>query len=276
MSGELFLDIETLPTNESEIRDKIAKEEAERTPPVSWTKAKKEAFFEEGALEARLEEALCKTAVDPLLARVCVICAHSAGEYLHWTSEQGERRMLQAFAEAMMDMTDRRTIWVGHNCIGFDLPIIANRMRRLDVTPPSSFPLCSGGRAYGRVFDTMLRAGAKTPYVSLESACEAYGIQMRGVEWQGRDMEGSRVYSAWCAGEWDLLLDYCLADVEATVRLYTTLTHRGQWGTYQDDDELLDELEAIERNPDLTAGQRAMAIVASLRNADYYPRRSKR
>lgn len=270
----LVIDIETVRTRNPRIIERIAQEAMDKRPASNTKKELKIAWDTEAAREARAAEALAKTAVDPLLAEpVIVSCMTETDETPQSRSlAPGDRAGLCMVSLWLNDLAGPETVWIGHNLCHFDLAVLLNAWRRARVTPPEEFPVYTNGRWRGRVFDTMLRCPSNTPFVSLAAACEAYGIEdAKTIMWQGEPMNGSRVGDAYDAGEEQMLLEYCEADVRATHELYMAMTDDDRWGTFDRHSEVVDLLAALDES-ELTEGARAMAKLRVLENAGLVPR----
>lgn len=208
-----YLDIETLPTQSQEARDRIA---ATIKPPKSVKRAEAlEKWHDEDRPDA-IQAAIDKTSLNPALGHVCTIGwafadgpagAEHAKQIIGDDDTAGEADILTAFFE---DVTWARAHkFVGHSVARFDLRFLACRAVVLGVRIPPLFPKVP--RDWDRtVFDTMATwcAYARSEYISLDDLCFALGIP-------GKDgFDGSQVAAAWAAGEHDKIREYCIADVE--------------------------------------------------------------
>jgi hypothetical protein len=254
----------------------VWREAVEKRPAQNTLKELKTLWDTEEAIEARAQKALAQTALDVTLAEVLCVCATADGEPLCGLFAQRpepieEFVVLERAAEVLNEFSGPDTIWVGHNIAGFDLPILLNRWRRHRITPPEHFPAYSG-RWMGRVFDSMLRIPTKTGFISLNEACARYGIPMqKDTIWQGEPMTGARVGEAFEAGEYALIAEYCMADVEMVGELYSVMTFGGTRGTYDTSDAVAEHVSEIEAS-ELSPAQKALAIVAILDASGRIPR----
>jgi hypothetical protein len=272
MARTIVIDIETHKSRDEKVIERIRQEAFTKAPAKSASKATKLEFASEEAAEERFQEAWSKTAVDPMLAEILLVMfsedLHEAEEFS--VQRVSEGTMLEQLAARLDNVAGPETIWVGHNIEGFDLPVMLNRWRRFGITPPKHFPNFQRGRWAGRVFDTMLRTPARTPFVSMEAACEAVGIAMNAVLWQGEPMHGGRVEACYAAGDWETLLTYCEEDVVTTAKLYLAMTFQDSWGTFPRMD-LRERLLEIEQDRMLTAGQKAIAQIDILKGVGQWP-----
>lgn len=275
----VVLDIETGPTTSKSALERLTQEALEKKPAYNTAKALKIKWNTSESRAERVADALAKTALDPLLARVVVvgILSIEQGEEVdhgHGSVVTLDTRDVSGLAEAR-DLLDAlmgdETILVGHNISGFDLPVLTNAWRREGIAPPDAWPTWTGSWWSGRVFDTMVRTPAKTPYTSLVAACAAFGVvEEEPVLFEGEPMEGSRVGAALQAGAIETIRCYCATDVLATWRLYQALTVADTWGTWpRIEDDLRARVREIATSPALTDSQKGHAIVAALGRAGW-------
>lgn len=270
----IILDIETYRTTNPTAIARIRQEAAEKEAPKTASKDVKIWWDTEKAREERFQEALAKTAVDPMLAEIlCVVVAIDDREPVPF-DQCGiyEADLLTDFASLVEQVASEETIWVGHNVEGFDLPVLLNRIRRLKIKPPTHFPAYNAGRFYGRIFDTMKRTPGRTPFISMEAACEVAGVDLPAVLWRGEPMHGGRVAECYEASEWDALIDYCRQDVLATRELYNALTFGDAWGTFPVPNDLASRLDEVERDESLTEAQKAITQKSLMKSAGAWPR----
>lgn len=130
---------------------------------------------------------LAKAALSPATGEVCAIgLLESDGKETLLTSTAGgydEATLLNAFwAHYRAEVMTRRTLWIGHNVLDFDLPFLVNRSRILGVSIPPLVFTIRGGRVHwsDRFIDTrtvwlMGRKPTETPS-SLDTVCGAFGL----------------------------------------------------------------------------------------------------
>lgn len=274
----IILDIETYRTRDAEAIERIREEAYNKECAKSASKDAKLEWNTEAARQERFREALDKTAVDTFLAEIlCIVVAIDEGPpiKLFVASDRGhgtaEAELLTKFAEIVEHHASQDTVWVGHNIEGFDLPVLLNRMRRHRIQLPAVMPFPIGKGWRGRVYDTMQRAPGRM-FVSMDSLCEAYDVELRPVMWQGEPMHGGRVGACYDAAEIGILLDYCAEDVLATRDLYNVMTCFDKHGTYPPPSGLADRLDAIERDESLTESAKAISQVAAIKAAGAWPK----
>lgn len=129
--------------------------------------------------------------------------------------EQSEKRALLDFLALMKDFDCDCDEVVGHNVLGFDLPFIFQRclVHEIQVRP---FVNLADYNVRG-VFDTMHRwwLGARR-HVSLDDVAWALGIESS----KTAEVEGSKVFDLYQAGQLDKIRDYNLNDVRVTRKIY--------------------------------------------------------
>ena len=276
----IVLDIETAPVQSPRIKTRVIQEAISREPASNTRRDIKDAWNTTQAREARGHEAWLKTAVDPLLAVPLCVCVHL--DYPDATPNlftfdfmsdplSGESDTLESLAEFLSEDSGPASIWIGHNILGFDLPVLLNVWRRTAIKPPAHFPAYGNGRFLGRVYDTMLRIPGKTPFISLNDAAEAYGLgPVKTTMFCGVPMDGSRVFDAFTAGKLQEILDHCANDVLAARELYLVMTSNDTWGTWDLTDAVASQIREIDESghPEST---RALAKIRVLENAGLIP-----
>ena len=215
----LFLDIETIPTNRADVRDYIA---ATVKPPGNISKAETIAKWMTESKPEAVEEAIAKTGLDGSFGRICVIgwawgddAAHA--EY----SEDNEGELLEHFAKCMnlrpMTTHYEATV-VGHNVNSFDLRFLMQRFIVNGIRPPLVIQRAAQAKPWeaDKVFDTMVQWNPdKDKRTSLDKLCLALGIPSpKG------DIDGSQVAAAVAAGRIADVAAYCERDVEAARAVY--------------------------------------------------------
>ena len=106
---------------------------------------------------------------------------------------------------------------VAHNA-SFDLGFLWRRARVLGVAVPRWLPspMSRVGKDYGCTMLTWAGYGGR---VSLDSLCRALTIPSP----KDCGMDGSQVFDAWLAGEYDSIETYCLADAMAAADVWQRL-----------------------------------------------------
>jgi len=177
--------------------------------------------------KSKFETGITKTmSLDPAMAQICTFCGivYEDDKELEKVSVQVTKQYngddLEAVTEGwalISRMYGERTPLVTFNGISFDLQIMFYRAIRQDVAiQPEMFKRLT--QKYGNFFhyDLMqiLAGWDRQRWHNLDFYLKAFKLKDKG------DMDGSKVYSAWQAGEYALIQAYCESDVRATAKLF--------------------------------------------------------
>lgn len=206
MSEYLYLDIETLPTNDPAIIADIA---ATIKPPGSMKKAETIEAWERDCKADAVKEAVAKTAFSGAFGRVAVIgwAVEKATPTAVWQDDHAsEADVIEGwFDELSQNIRMHRTI-VGHHVAGFDLRFIRQRCMVLGIRLPPWFP--HDPKPWGDdVHDTMTMWAGVRDTISLDNLCKALRVPGK------TDMTGADVADAWERGEAERVIAYCIEDV---------------------------------------------------------------
>lgn len=218
----VFLDIETIP---SQLPGMRAEYIAAVTAPARYSKPDSIAEWLRENSESEGDAAWLKTSFDGGVGHVCCISLAvddgPARSYRASADSYGQRDdeigMLEEFFADLVDIG--RSVLVGHNIIGFDLPFLWKRCIVLGVKPPSWFPRNPSKYSSETVRDTMMlwdqdqRAGG-----SMDRICRLLGIPGKG------DISGADVWPMVRAGDIYGVSEYCQADVERTRAMFKRMT----------------------------------------------------
>lgn len=205
----LYLDIETIETQDADLRARIA---ADIKPPASMSKAETIAKWEAEAKPDAIASAIAKTALDGAAGHVvCIGYAFADGPAMAQMAEHhtDEVEILSKFLEAVKALVGfGRPVIVGHN-IAWDLRFLTQRAIVLGVPLPHWWPRDTKPWSQD-IFCTMTAwAGAKDT-ISLDRLCRTLGITGKG------DVTGADVRGMWYAGQFDAIGRYCMGDVNRT------------------------------------------------------------
>lgn len=178
-----------------------------------------------GEKERAINEAFKKLALDGTRGNIFCICwAFDDSDIRSVTNADGEAKMLSDFLTELKQKVyataGRPEIlrWIGHYITGFDLRFIWQRCVVNNVRPPIPIPYDAKPWS-DNVFDTCLQwKGSGSSSGSLDVMCKAFGIEGKG------DMDGSMVYEAYLAGEYQKIVDYCKDDVHKVRMLHKRMT----------------------------------------------------
>ena len=263
----IVLDLETYRTRNQDVINRVTNEAIAKRPANNTAAALKQIWDAPEQIERRVNEALNHTAVDVLIAEPLVVCLDIDGtEETYDAMKNGETETLTLLS-ALLNNATQHTVWVGHN-IGFDLAVLLNRWRRWRIPISTWFP--DYRRHWrGRIHDTM----ESTPcmnglnLVKLETVCEAYGLPAaKSVVWNGSPMEGSRVGDAFRGKQYDLICEYCMADVRATKALYGVQTNGKTTDIYT---EVVGRLKAVDEE-NISEGAAALTKLQILESCGFF------
>jgi hypothetical protein len=219
----VFIDVETIPSQAPDARDLVR---ATIRPPGNFRKPESIAAWMETEGEAAIEEAYRKQGLDATSGELISIAwCSDTSEVKTATRAPGEPEveLLDRFFSGVTDLLHAEAVaaadgrrypadpfFVAHSA-AFDLGFIWRRSIILGL--PAPFKIPSPTAREGKDFGcTMLTWAGHRGTVSLDRLCRALGITSpKG------DLDGSKVFDAWLAGEIDRIAAYNAADV-ATVR----------------------------------------------------------
>jgi len=222
----LYLDIETLPTNDSAT---IAEFGKTITAPGQYKKPESIAEWLKDNMDQAVKELVAKTSLDGLYGRIaCIAWAFDDGVVVSTESWQTEKQAIQALYEAVTAYADvaysgghtnTPLTVVGHNVAGFDLPFLKHRSIIIGIKPAASIRRAMVAKPWDKeIADTMLMwSPDREKRVSMDKLCKAFGIVGKG------DFDGSMVADTWPVDP-QKVIDYCKADVGRTRAIYKRLT----------------------------------------------------
>ncbi len=222
----LTLDIETLPSEDPAVRAELA---AGITAPGNMSKAETIAAWEADKKPALVDQAMLKTSFDGAYGRVlCIGWAADDAEPGHIIG--AEQDVLSGFVVALEALLavpvhggsiQGDCTFIGHNLAGFDLRFLFQRMAVNGIKPPAALKAAFKARAWDKsIADTMLMwSPDREKRISLDRLCKALGV-----ETSKGDMDGSKVYEEYKAGNLDKIATYCRGDVTATRECWKRLS----------------------------------------------------
>jgi 3'-5' exonuclease len=204
----LYLDIETIETQDPELRARIA---AEIKPPASMSKAETIAKWEAESKASAVEEAIAKTSFDGAAGHVvCIGYAVGDNEAKATFGEHvsDERDILETFFTSIKHVP----IIVGHN-VAWDIRFLTQRAIVLGVRLPYWWP--RDPKPWAReIFCTQTAWAGPQGRISLDRLCRTLGIAGKG------DITGADVRGMWYAGQHRAIALYCCKDVEKTREIH--------------------------------------------------------
>jgi hypothetical protein len=207
----LYLDIETIPAQSQEARDRIA---ATVKPPAAMKKAETIAVWEAEQKATAVAEAIDKTSFNAAFGQICCIgfaFDDSPATSISWpVNADNEKLMISAFFdEAGKIIGNRFPTIVGHFITGFDIRFIWQRCMVLGIRVPAWLP--KDPKPWdGGVFDTMTAWAGARDTISMDNLCQALGIDGKG------DVDGSMVGKMFAEGKHKEIAAYCRDDIGRT------------------------------------------------------------
>lgn len=232
----VYLDIETVPTQNAKLREYIAQGVK---PPGNMKKAETIEKWEIEAKPEAIEQAVLRTSFDGAFGE-SIVASFAVADREPFVFSRGpdstiedERIMLADFFNAMQaeipEGMHLSTLVVGHDVARFDLGFLLKRAVILRLPIPRWLPW--GEPAWStRIFDTMHRwVGVdKGERVSLDKLCTVLDVPVKGTELTGDDeIDGAKVYGFWRAGRIEDLRAYCEWDVRRARWVYKLM--EGVW-----------------------------------------------
>lgn len=205
----LYLDIETIETQDWDTRERI---KAEIRPPASMSKAETIAKWHAEEKAAAIEAAIAKTALDGASGHVVCI-GYAFGD------EPAQAEMAEAYTdeaeilERFLIVAGRRMRGlipsiVGHN-IAWDLRFLTQRAIVHGVRLPFWWP--DDIKPWSRdIFCTQNAWAGPNERISLDRLCRTLGITGKGA------VTGADVGGMWKAGQFEAIGRYCMGDVDRT------------------------------------------------------------
>ena len=208
---DLKIDIETIPAGDPD--------DIEVKAPANYKKP--EAI--EKYIEEHRDEEYRKGALKGISGEIVSIAWQRQSDpikCLTRNANQAESWLLEYFFDSITDggkLQYPRFKWIGHNLLDFDLRFLKQRCWVNNVNPPVQIPADAKHGEWA--FDTMKQWGGWRGYVSQDALYRALG----GQPWEDDSFDGSQVYDAWLAGEYDKIRDYNIRDVEKLAFNYERL-----------------------------------------------------
>lgn len=221
----LYLDVETIP-------DIKFKGDIVVSPPGNMSKPETIEQWEKGegkyagVKESAIDNEFRKLSFDGTRGQIfCIAWAFDDGEIFSADMKLGsESAALELFLMCLKDKVyaeDGRpeTIkWIGHYITGFDLRYIWQRCVINQVKPSIRIPYDAKPWS-DNIFDTCIEwKGSGSSSGSRSALCKAFGIDAQ------EGIDGSEVYDAYLAGEYQKIVDHCRDDVEQVRKMYKMMT----------------------------------------------------
>ena len=225
----IYLDIETIPTQRedliADIRSELAEELAAITAPSNYKDEAKIAEYladKAGEMEGKFDDKYRATALDGAMGEICCIGWAFDDEAPDSLSDRPEpvilRNLFTQLEDRFQESHGRRMTFIGHNIVDFDLRFIRQRAIINGIKPPDWVPFDAKPWETDRVFDTMVQWAGLKRGGSLNKLCKVMGITQKG------DLDGSKVWDYYKAGRISEIALYCRDDVERVRKIYKRMT----------------------------------------------------
>lgn len=207
----LTFDIETLPTTDKQVIERIA---STIRPPGSIKKKESiDAWMAEN-YEQALKDEIHKTGLNGAYGSVACI-AWSYNEDIYNTGKYlSEKEVIKIFFEIIGNFETET--FCGHNITGFDLKFLKQRSMILGIKPPKNILKAMNAKPWDDcIKDIMLMWDSdKNKMASLDLMCWWFGVKH---DHDGFD--GSMVAETWPVDP-QKVIDYCISDVKAAREIY--------------------------------------------------------
>lgn len=210
MTHELYLDIETIPTTDEAVAERVY---GDISAPANYKDPEKIAAYIEGAKADKLR----RTSLDGTWGEVIVVgfaVGSAAPDAVVRDLDEPEDDYLSRVWAAIKKPLGQESMpfIIGHNVV-FDMRFLHQRSVVNRVKPSITLPvnMAPYQLAY---FDTMQEWAGYRNTISLGNLCFALGVD------HDDSFEGSMVAGAWEAGNVGAIVDHCLGDVSAVRQVY--------------------------------------------------------
>lgn len=207
---DIYIDIETIPTQDPELLADIA---SRIKPPGNMKKEETIAKWEAEEKPALVAEAIASAGLNAETGQIVCICIavddDKVVDFVATDTGLAEERRILRGAFSVLDMFRPPTRIIGHNIVGFDIPYIWKRAIVHGIKPPMGRLPRNPKPWSDSVLDTMTAWAGDRNHIGLDRLCKVLGIPGK----QG--MTGADVWPAIQRGEFDKVAAYCAADVEA-------------------------------------------------------------
>jgi hypothetical protein len=238
MLKNIFLDIETIPAQRSDVRSHLAAKIGKKTAielanvraPSNYKDAAKIADYIESAKaalldgeQAAIDEAVNKTGLNGAFGQVvCIGIAldDAAPTVIHGMNECENLLGLNVVLDQVRKADWYSTSIVGHNVSAFDLRFLLQRFIVNQVKPHPIIVRGANAKPWQGeiVYDTMTQFAGTGNRISLDDLCVALGLPGKG------DITGADVWPMVQAGKLKEVADYCADDVTKTREVFKRMT----------------------------------------------------
>jgi 3'-5' exonuclease len=221
MISNIFLDIETIPGETFMARQAM---EAVRPPATYKKKESIDAWWQESG-EAAKKAAMHSLGLHPAYCKIVALSWAINDKSPTTYYGDDEKATLEVFLEDLKSALGAEKCGysyrlVGHNIVGFDLPVIYTRCMLNGINSPLLYnPREIKPWDTQKVFDTLYHlSGGNTKGWSLGNCSKLFGIPDKFP-----DADGSMVWESWRQGQHSGVADYCENDVEIVRHLFNCM-----------------------------------------------------
>ena len=219
---EIFLDIETIPSQSEAVRSYIA---ATVKPPATIKLAASIEKWHKESKDEAITEAVSKTGLDGAFGQVvCIGYQLPEMDRPDAICSMDEPHVLQSLNAVLDDIPanmDSAMKVVGHNVSAFDLRFLLQRYIVNQIKPHAIINMAAKAKAWDNcVYDTMLQFAGHGNRISLDKLCFALGIEGK------QEFTWEDVLPAMLEGRYQDVADYCKHDVSITKAVYQRMTFR--------------------------------------------------
>lgn len=216
----IYFDIETIPAISDEIRAEVA---ATIKPPGNMSKPETIAKWEQDEKPAlvlrELERGGLFAERGQLLAFTVAIDDGPVSCVMSCDLERGEPELIKRVLDTLSSVRPPSIpVFIGHNITGFDLPFIRQRAwANAFSVPRKPFKVKAWDDC---IEDTMLMwSPDRDRRISLAKLCRVLGVDSPKT-----DLDGSQIWPAYQAGEFERIRAYAIADVVAVRECHRCMT----------------------------------------------------
>jgi hypothetical protein len=221
MINNLFIDIETIPGNTFMVEKAISGV----SPPANYKKPETIAQWQEEQGEAARKAAVHSLGMHPAFCQI--VCLSWALDDNSPTTYHGEdeKALLSVWLDDLAESLEKcRNGYsyrlIGHNVLGFDLPVIWFRCMVNGINSPLLLnPRTVKPWETLKAFDTLYQlGGGNNKGFSLANMAKLLKIPDKYP-----DIDGSMVWDMWQQGRHNEVADYCEEDVKIVRRLFNAM-----------------------------------------------------
>lgn len=210
---KVVIDIETIPLSENNLTEgqnqmiaRKLKNISDKDPSIDPQKEKNKIQ----SLDPYLGQIVCLGMYYPEIEKEVRLCQ---------SSDYSEKQLLQDFWQQLSQFNGT---YIHYNGRSFDCPFITKRSMVNRVLPTNR--IFFNYTKYDPLpvhFDIMLQISGVGSYISLDHACQIFGIPSP----KNGTVKAENVYAAYLEGRTTEIMDYCVADLYSEFELYKIIVN---------------------------------------------------